>query len=94
MNEGTLRVQEIELVVEAAPCSRDGRRVGKHAQAASDLCQVTARDVRGWFIADTELEAGRAPVNELDGPLGLDKADRGVGVLGDNIATVEEGAGH
>ena len=94
VDEGTLRVQEIKLVVETAPRGRDGRRVGKHAQAASDLCEVTARDVRGGLIADTELEAGRAPVNELDGPLRLNETDCRVRVLGDHVATVEESASH
>ena len=47
-----------------------------------------------WFIADTKLEASRAPVNELDGTLGLNDGDGGVDIFGDNITTVEEGACH
>ena len=48
----------------------------------------------GWFIADAELEASRAPVNELDGALSLDNGDGSVDILGDNITTVKEGARH
>ena len=94
MHKGTLRVQKIEFVVEAAPCTRDSSRVGKHAQTAGDLCQITTRDVRRGLIADTELEASRAPVDELDGSLGLDEADGGVRVLGHDITTVEQSTGH
>lgn len=94
VDEGTLRVQEIELVVEATPCGRDGGRVREHAQATCNLREVTTRDMRRGLVADSELEAGRAPVNELDGPLRLDETDSGVRVLGDDITTVEERAGH
>ena len=94
VNEGTLRVEKIELVVESAPGGRDRSRVGKHAKAASDLRQVATRNVRRRLIADTELEASRAPVDELDGALGLDDGDSGIDVLGNDITTVEEGARH
>jgi hypothetical protein len=49
--------------------------------------------VRG-LVADTELEASRAPVDELDGPLGLERRDSGVGVLGDNVTAVQQARGH
>ena len=48
----------------------------------------------GERIAETDLESGRAPVDELDGALGLDGSDGGVDVLGDDVSTVEESAGH
>lgn len=81
-------------MVEAAPCGRDGSRVGEHAQATSNLREVATRDVRRGLIADTQLEAGRAPVNELDGPLRLNETDGGVRVLGNDVTTVEERTGH
>ena len=40
------------------------------------------------------LEASWAPVDELDGPLGLDGGDSGVDVFGDDVASVEQAAGH
>jgi len=94
VHEGTLRVEEIEFMVEAAPGGRDGSGVGQHAHATGNLGQVTTRDIGGGLIADTELETGRTPVNELDGALGLDDADGSVDVLGDDITTVEQSASH
>ena len=92
--EGTLRVEEIELVVETAPGGRDGSGVGQHAHATGNLGQVTTGDVGGSLIADAELETGRAPVDELDGALGFDDADSSVDVLGDDVATVEQSTSH
>lgn len=94
VDEGALRVEEIELVVKSTPRGRDGGRVGKHAKAAGNLRQVTARDVRWWLVADAELEAGRAPVDELNGALGLDDGDSSVDVLGDDVTTVEKSTRH
>jgi len=94
VHEGTLRVEEIELVVETAPGSRDGSGVGQHAHATSNLGQVTTGDVGGGLIADTELETGRAPVNELNGAFGLNDADGSVDILGDDITTVEQSTSH
>jgi hypothetical protein len=48
----------------------------------------------GRLVADTELEAGRAPVDELDGPLGLERRNGGVGVVGDDVTTVQQAGGH
>ena len=42
----------------------------------------------------TYLETSWAPVNKLDGPLGLDGCNSGVDVLGDNITTVQQAASH
>ena len=38
------------------------------------------------------LETSRAPINKLDGPLGLDDADGSIDILGDNITTVQHAA--
>ena len=42
----------------------------------------------------TDLEASGAPVDELDGLLGLDRRDRSLRVLGRDIATVQQTARH
>ena len=94
VDEGTFGVQEIELVVKTAPGGGDGGGVGQHAERARDLGQVTARDVCRGLVADTELEAGRAPVDELDCTLGLDETDSCVSILRNNVTTVKESAGH
>ena len=94
VDEGALGVEEIELVVKSAPRGRDSGRVGKHAEAAGNLRQVTAGDVRWWLVADTELEASWAPVDELNGTLRLDNGNSGVDILGDNITTVQKRTSH
>ena len=68
--------------------------LGEHAKAAGNLGKVTTRDVGGGLIADTELEASGAPVNKLDGTLGLNNCNGGVDILGDDITAVQESAGH
>lgn len=46
------------------------------------------------LVADTELETSRAPVDELDGALGLEGGDSGVGIVGDDVAAVQKASGH
>jgi len=94
VDEGSLGVHEIELVVKSGPCLGDGGGVGQHADGTLDLGEVTSGDDGWWLVVDTNLEASWAPVDELDGSLGLDGGDGGVDVLGDNITSVEHAASH
>ena len=94
VDEGTLGVHQVELVIDAGEDFGDGGGVGNHADGALDLGEVTAGDDGGRLVVDTALEAGGAPVDELDGALGLDGGDGGVDVLGDNITAEHEAAGH
>jgi len=94
VNEGTFGVHEIELVVKTSPSLSNGSGVGQHAHGALDLGKITTRNNSGWLVVDSDLEASGAPVDELDGPLGLDGSDGGVDILGDDITTVHEAAGH
>merc|ERR1719258_652388 len=94
VNERTLGVHEVELVVEAGQDLRDGGGVGDHADGAHDLGEVATRDDGRRLVVDANLEATRGPVDELDGPFGLDGRDGGVHVLRDNVTAVQEGAGH
>ena len=84
--------------------------LGEHAKAAGNLGKVTARNGGRGLVADTELkmrqhleftssrsthlEASRAPVDELDGALGLDAGNSSLGIFGNNVATVEQAASH
>ena len=70
------------------------RLLDEHAYGPRDLGQVAAGHHGGRLVVDADLEAGRAPVHNLDGPLGLDGGDGRVDVLGDDIAPVEHAAGH
>ena len=38
------------------------------------------------------LETSRAPIDKLDGPLGLDDTDGSIDIFGDNITTVQHAA--
>merc|ERR1712176_1520938 len=61
MDEGTLGVHEIELVIDTGEDLGDGRGVGDHAHSTRDLGQITTRDNGGGLVVDTALEARRRP---------------------------------
>jgi len=94
VNEGTLGVHKIELVVDSGEHLSDGGGVGDHAHGAHNLGEVTTGDDGRGLVVDTALEASGAPVDELDGSLGLDGGNSGVDILGDDITSVHEAAGH
>jgi hypothetical protein len=94
VDESTLGVHEIELVRQSGPGLTNGSGVGQHAHGAVDGCEVAVGDVLGWLVADTNLEAGRAPVDELDGALRLEVGNGGVGVLGHDVTTVQQAGSH
>jgi hypothetical protein len=94
VHEGALGVHEIELVVESGEHLSDGGGVADHAAGSHDLGEVTSGHDGGGLVVDADLEASGAPVDELDGPLGLDGGDGSVDVLGDDITSVHHRAGH
>lgn len=94
MDEGSLGVHEIELVIDSGEDFGDGGGVGDHADGSHDLGEVTTWHHGGWLVVDTALEASGAPVDELDGSLGLDGGDGGVDILGDDVTSVHEAASH
>merc|ERR1719449_395653 len=94
VDECALGVHEIELVVHASEHLRDGGGVGDHAACALHLGEVTTWHHGGWLVVDTALEASGAPVDELDGALGLDGGDSSVDILGDDVSAVHHAAGH
>jgi len=94
VDESTLGVHEIELVVNSGEDLSDGGRVGDHADGAHDLGEITTWHHSGGLVVDTALEASGAPVDELDGSLGLDGGDGSVDILGDDITSVHQAASH
>ena len=94
MNEGTLGVHQIKLVVQSGPGLGDGGGVGEHADSSGSFDQIPSRDDGGRLVVDADLEPGGAPVDELDGLVHLDGGDGGVHVLGDDIASVQEAHSH
>ena len=94
VDESTLGVHKIELMIKSGPGLSNGGGVGQHADGTLDLGQIASGD-DGWgLVVDTDLETGWAPVDELDGSFGFDGSDGGVDVLGDNVSTVQHAAGH
>lgn len=117
VDESTLGVHEVELVVESGPGLGDGGGVGQHAatfdlplaflclenvayqmeknlHSALEVGKVAVGDLLGRLVADTDLETSRAPVDELDGALSLQGGHGSVGLLGDDITTVQQASGH
>merc|ERR1711937_1132064 len=94
VNEGSLGVHQIKLVVKSSPGLSNGGGVGEHANSSLDLGKISTRNHSWWLIVDTDLESSWTPVNKLDGPLGLDGGNGSIDILGDHISPVEHAAGH
>merc|ERR1719484_29088 len=94
VDESSLGVHEIEFVIDSGENFSDGSGVGDHADGSHDLGEITTGDNSGGLVVNTALETSGAPVNELDGSLGLDGGDGGVDILGDDITSVHEAACH
>jgi len=94
VDEGSLGVHKIELVIKSGEDFSDGSGVGDHTDSSHDLSQITSGDNGGGLVVDTSLETGGAPVDELDGSLGLDGGNSSIDILGDDITSVHHTAGH
>ena len=55
MDEGSLGVHQIELVVESLPGGTDGGGVGETTNSSVDLCQVSAWYSGRWLVVDSNL---------------------------------------
>ncbi|SMR64769.1 unnamed protein product [Zymoseptoria tritici ST99CH_3D1] len=88
---------EIEFVRKSGPSLGDGVGVGQHAHGAVALArflgEIAVGNVLWWLVADTNLEASWAPVDELDGALGLEGGNSLVDVLGHDVSMVEQASG-
>mmetsp|Transcript_23795 Transcript_23795/g.51450 ORF Transcript_23795/g.51450 Transcript_23795/m.51450 type:complete len:498 (+) Transcript_23795:382-1875(+) len=94
MDEGTLCVHEIELMINTTESLRDGRGVGNHTNGALNTGKVSSRNHSGRLVVDSTLETSRTPVNKLNGPLSLDGGHSSVDILGHDISSVHEAARH
>merc|ERR1711899_631373 len=94
VDEGTLGVHQVELVVKPGPRLRDGGRVTQHADSSGHLGEVPAGNDRWRLVVDPNLETGGTPIHKLDASLGLDCGDRGIDVLGYDVSPVEHAACH
>merc|ERR1712021_94036 len=94
VNECTLGVHKVELVVNAGECFCDGRRVGNHAASAHHTGKISSRNNGRRLIVDATLESSWAPVDELNRALRLDRCDGCVHVFRHDVPTVHEATGH
>merc|ERR1711977_280697 len=94
MDESSLSVHEIKLVVYAAKNLCNGRGIGNHADGTHDLRQIAARYDRRRLVVNPALKSCGTPVDELNGPLRLDSCDRGIDVLRDDIPSVHHATRH
>ena len=81
-------------MVKSGPGFGNSGGVAQHANGSLDLGQISAWNDGGWLVIDADLEPSWAPVNKLNGSLGLDGGDSGVDVLGHDITSVEHAARH
>merc|ERR1711981_1196658 len=84
MYEGSLGVHKIEFMINSGEDLSNSSGVGDHAAGSHDLGEVTTWHDGWWLVVDTALETGWAPIDELDGSLGLDGGNSGVDILGDD----------
>merc|ERR1712224_701540 len=94
MNECTLGVHEIELVVDAREHFSDGSGVADHAHGTHDLGKITSGHNSRWLVVNATLEACWGPINKLNGTFGLDSCHGCIHILGDHITTVHHAASH
>ena len=65
VNEGSLAVHEVKLVVEIVPGLLNCCCVCEHTTGALHVAEITASNHCGFLVVDAHLESGRAPVDEL-----------------------------
>merc|ERR1712216_691331 len=87
MDEGSLGVHKIEFMINSGEDFSDGGGVGDHADGSHDLGEITSWHNGWWLVVNSALETGWAPVDELDGSMGLDGGDGSVDILGDDITS-------
>ena len=94
VDEGSLGIHQVKLVVKTSPGLSDGGGVAQHAYGTLHLGQITSWYNSWWLVVDADLESSWTPVDKLDGPLGLDRGNGSIHILGYHISSVQHTAGH
>ncbi|KND94019.1 hypothetical protein TOPH_00909, partial [Tolypocladium ophioglossoides CBS 100239] len=99
VHERTLGVHQVEFHRQRAPGLGNCGGVGQHAATSRlhstvVLGEIAVGHVLRGLVADTKLEASRAPVNELNSALRLEGSNGGVGIVGHDVTAVEQAGGH
>merc|ERR1719219_2755906 len=94
MDESSLGVHKIELMIKTSPCLSNGGGVAQHAHGTLYLGKITTWYNSRWLVVDTDFETSWAPIDKLNGTLGFDGCNGCVDILGDNISTVQHTTSH
>jgi hypothetical protein len=65
MDERTLGIHQIKLVIQTSPGLGDGSRVGQHANGTGNLGQITTRNDSWGLVIDTDLIRNKMDYNGL-----------------------------
>jgi hypothetical protein len=84
---------QVELVVQPGPGLADRRGVREHANGTLQLGQIASGHNRWRLVVYADFEAGRAPVNELDGPFRLYVGNCRVHLFWNHIAAKQQATG-
>jgi len=94
VDEGTLGIHEIELVVDTGEGLSDGSGVGNHANSSLDTGKITSRNNGRRLVVDTTFETSWAPIDELDSSLGLDGCNGRVDIFWNYITSEHHATSH
>merc|ERR1712139_78364 len=94
VDEGSLSVHKIKLVINTRKGLGDGSGVGNHAYSSLDTGKITSWNNSRWLVVDTTLETSGAPIDELNSSLGLDGGDSRVDILRHNITSEHHATSH
>ncbi|KAJ8959365.1 hypothetical protein NQ318_022051 [Aromia moschata] len=91
VDEGPLREHHVELSQDALPRVLDGGIVREHRHGSRNLGKIASRHRRWGLVVDAHFEGRGAPVDEVDGTLGLYVQDGVVYVDGRDVAAIQLG---
>src|SRR5690606_871619 len=94
MDESSLCVHKVELVVQSDPGLGDSRSVGQHGNGSINLSQLGSWDSRWLLVVDSELEASWAPFDQVEVGFGLEGRNSSSAVAGHDVSAVEKGDSH
>jgi len=94
VDESTLGIHKIELVINTRKSFGNSSGVGDHAYSSLNTSQITTWNDCRRLVVDAALEASWAPIDELHSALSLDSGNSRVDILGDNVTSEHHAAGH
>uniref|UniRef100_A0A0K2SVE1 Putative LOC100382917 [Zea mays] n=1 Tax=Lepeophtheirus salmonis TaxID=72036 RepID=A0A0K2SVE1_LEPSM len=94
MNKSPLSVHEIKLMIKTSPSLSNGCGIGEHADGSLNLSKITSGHDSGRLVVDSNLEACRTPVHELNGSLRLNRSNGLIDILWGYIPTVQHATRH